>query len=99
MSRSTFRRYACQRSWRSNPKSSHDRRAPPATKEPHLSSAMLPVFLADEIVDAGLSSLPRIERANTLVYFRAQCAQLFDMQEQCPPDLFLILGGKAFYFR
>src|SRR5581483_11670331 len=51
----------------------------------------LPVLLPDKIVNAGLSSLSRIERADTLVDFRAQRAQLFDMREQCPPDLLLIL--------
>lgn len=58
----------------------------------------LPALLPDEIVDAGLSSLSRIERADSLVDFRAQGAQLFDMREQCPPDLLLILGGQALYF-
>jgi len=42
--------------------------------------------------------LSRIERAEALVDFRAQGAQLFDVREQCPPDLFLILGGQAFHF-
>jgi hypothetical protein len=55
----------------------------------------LPVLLPQKIVDTGFSSLPRIEGANALVDFRAQGAQLFDMREQCPPDLFLILGGQA----
>jgi len=56
------------------------------------------VLLPDEIVDAGLSSLSGIERADALVDFSAQGAQLLDMREQCPPDLFLILGGQAFHF-
>jgi hypothetical protein len=58
----------------------------------------LPVLLPDEIVDAGLSYLSRIERAEALVDFRAQGAQLFDMGEQCPPDLFLILGRQTLHF-
>ena len=58
----------------------------------------LPGLLPEKIVDAGLSSLPRIERADALVDFRAQCAQLFDVREQCPPDLFLILGGQTLHF-
>ena len=41
----------------------------------------LPVLLPDEIADTGLSSLSRIERADVLVDFRTQCAQLFDMRE------------------
>jgi hypothetical protein len=62
------------------------------------SFGQLPVLLPDEIVDAGLSSPSRIERADALVDFGAQRAQLFDMGEQCPPDLFLILGGQALHF-
>src|SRR6185437_5843613 len=58
----------------------------------------LPVLLPNEIVDTGLSSLPRIERVDAFVDFRAQCAQLFDMRQQCPPDLFLILGGQPLHF-
>src|SRR5205807_2887313 len=63
-----------------------------------LRSAILPVLLPDEIVDGGLCSLPRIERANAPIDFYAQCAQLFDMREQRPPDLFLILLGQALHF-
>src|SRR4029078_6006853 len=55
----------------------------------------LPVLLPDEILDAGLSALSRIERADALVDFRAPRAQLLDIREQCPADLFLILGGQA----
>jgi hypothetical protein len=58
----------------------------------------LPVLLPEKIVDAGLSALSRIERADAFVDFRAQGAQLFDMREQRPPDLLLILGGQALDF-
>jgi hypothetical protein len=58
----------------------------------------LPVLLPDEILDAGLPSLSRIEGANAFVDFRAQCAQLFDLGEQGLPDLFLTLGGQALDF-
>jgi len=58
----------------------------------------LPVLLADEIVDAGLPSLSGIERADALVDFRAQRTQLLDVREQCPSDLFLVLGRQALNF-
>ncbi len=58
----------------------------------------LPALLPDEIGDARHSSLSRIERADALVDFRAQGAQLLEMGEQRPPDLFLILRGQALHF-
>ena len=58
----------------------------------------LPSPHPEKIVDAGLPSLSRIERADALVDFGAQCAQLLDVGEQRPPDLFLILGGQALHF-
>lgn len=58
----------------------------------------LPILLPKKNVDAGLSSLSRIERADAFVDFRAQGAQLLDMGEQCPPDLLLIFGGQALHF-
>jgi hypothetical protein len=50
--------------------------------------------LPNEAVDSGLFSPSRVERADAFVDFRAQRAQLFDMSEQCPSDLFLVLGGR-----
>ncbi len=79
-----------------NPLAIVERLGRPESRAPRFGH--LPAFLPDEIVDAGLSPLSRIERADALVYFRAQCAQPLDMREQCPPDLFLILGGQALHF-
>ena len=58
----------------------------------------LTVLLPDEVFDAGLASLSRIERADALVDFGAQGAQFLDMRQQRPPDLLLILGGQALHF-
>jgi len=79
-----------------NPFAIFERLGRPKSRAP--SFGHLPVLLPDEIVDAGLSSLTRIERADAPVDFRAQRAQLLDMRQQCPPDLLLILGGQTFHF-
>jgi hypothetical protein len=43
--------------------------------------------LPEEVVDAGLASLARIERVEALVDLSTQGAQFFDVGEQRPPDL------------
>jgi hypothetical protein len=58
----------------------------------------LAVLLPEEVVDAGLASLARIERVEALVDLSTQGAQFFDVGEQRPPDLFLILGRQALHF-
>ena len=54
--------------------------------------------MPNESADAGVSSLSGIEGADALVDFGAQGAQLPDVREQSPSDLFLILCGQVLHF-
>jgi len=60
-----------------------------------LRSAISLARLSEKGLDIELLPLPRIEGADTLVDFASQGAQLFDMREQSPPDLFLIGIGQV----
>jgi hypothetical protein len=63
-----------------------------------LHSAMLLVLLPNEILDVQFSALSGIERADALVDFNPELAQLFNVREQLAANLFLIGIGQVCYF-
>lgn len=55
------------------------------------------VLFLDEFFDVERRALAGVERANALVEFCPQPAQLFDVRQELPADLFLIGFGQPSY--
>lgn len=63
--------------------------------DPAISLRLLP----DEFLDAERRAFADIERAGTLVEFRAQPSQLLHVREKLSADLLLIVFRKCSHFR